>query len=307
MSVSDAWTNSTPSSVARMNKTGVLSLTGDEIDALDMTKHRKVFCTEDGGAFLKDHSYTVNADEDAWIDETTLETHAHYDDDTGGQFIHVLKKNVQLIDLLIIHPSQILKTNWVQTVTGTGSIEDATDANNVHYIRLRPNGTSGSGSTITYAQPLNIDFGEVSTFVSTQTIETATNLAIHIGINCDDVTAADSNTRKYQAECCTTTNNNWWLRTADGTTNSASDTGIAISSSRQSIRMLRDTDGTPYVILDVDSGTVLQKTTHIPSSGSGTTGNLIKFSIKNSTAADRPLRIWGCKASYYTSSSWGYS
>ena len=305
MSISDAWTNATPSSTARMNKVTIPSLTGDEIDALDISKHRVVFCTEDstGEEFLKDHTYTVNADEDGWVDITAVSNHYHRNQNDGGFYIDMLSFNYTVTDLFLSRVTDLQKANWIQTVTGTGSIEDATDGTTgERSIRLRPNGTSGSGSTISYPH-LSLDFSKSSFFEAKVRIETATSLAYHGGVNADFITAADSNTIKYQAEICTTTNNNWHLRTANGSANSSSDTGIAISTSRTYYFIEHLPDSVECSIY-IDTNDAFQKTTNIPITGLSAHNNLIKHSIKNSTAADRPIHIYPTRIRYNVSETW---
>jgi len=307
MSVSDPWTNSTVASTARNNKVTVISLTGDELDALDITKHRVVFCTEDGGEFLKDHTYTANADEDAWIDITAVSSHTHYDDTDGGDILDIYVSNNDKFYLNMLKPTDWVKAQWVQTVTGTGSVEDSEDASGVNYIRLRPNGTSGSAATINYPAAITGSWQFPFHLVFVAQIETATSIAIHIGVDADDVTAADSNTRKMQAEVCTATNSNWWLRTASGSANSATDTGTAISANKVGIALLnRGYLGTPDCLMAIGGDEVAQKTSNIATSSSNTAGNILKFSIKNSTAADRPLRAYAGRLDYQTESIWGY-
>jgi hypothetical protein len=308
MSISTAWTNRTPASTARKNKMTVISDTGTNLTALDKSKHRVVFCTADGGEFLKDHTYTSNADADEWIDITDTPFHTHFDDGDGGSIFYLWDAHSQNFQVDFIKPTDWLKAQWVQTVTGTGTIEDAEDASGVNYIRLRPNGTSGSSATIAYPMNLNPYFGEVIKLQINVLIETASSIAAHVGVNADDITAADSNTRKIQAEVCTATNNNWYLRTANGSGNSASDSGQAITTSKTGLVIhLRPNEGTPDCLFGISGTRYIQKTTHIPVDQSATAGNTIKLSVKNSTAADRPLRGYGARLAFQTADAWGYS
>ena len=202
--------------------------------------------------------------------------------------------------------ADLLKANWIQTVTGTATIEDATAGGGVvgDPIRLRPNATTASGATVTYPH-MKLDFSTRSIYQAKLQIETATSIALHSGVGADDITAADSNTRKLQAEVCTTTNNNWWLRTATGAANSASDTGIAISTSAVGIKIIHYPNiGTPRADLLIGAGTLLQKTTNIPVDGETASTNLIKHSVKNSTGADRPLKMYGCRLQFKVDDSW---
>jgi len=307
MSLSTAWTNKTPASTARKNKMTVISDTGTNLTALDKAKHRVVFCTADGGEFVKDHTYTANADADEWIDITEIAAHTHYDETDGGSLFDIWEVNSDVFQLDLLKPIDWVKAQWVQTVTGTGTVEDGEDSSGVNYIRLRPNGTSGSGSTINYPTPLNAYWGREVKLISNVLIETASSLALHIGVDADDITAADSNTRKAQAEVCTATNNNWWLRTANGSANSASDSGQAITTSKIGVVIHhRGDQGTPDCLFGTNSTGLIQKTTHIPTSSHSTAGNLIKYSIKNSTGADRPMKVYAGQIHFVTEDTWGY-
>jgi hypothetical protein len=304
----DEWDNATPASVAKMNGMTVTYGTGAYLAALDKTKHKLVVCTSTGSGLTVDHVYLANSTGTTWLDIGGILPHTHSAEDTGGSFKFILLGNPEIIDLDLIKTTDMVTSAWDTVFTGTGSAESATDGSSIRYIKLRPNATSGSGATIRYPGPLNLDFALSSMFICSTQIDTASSLALHAGVNADDVTAADTNTRKYNAEVCTATNLNWFLRSADNAANSTSDTGTAITTNRVGIKILHLMNlGTPEVNMEIDGGTTFQKTSNVPISGSTTTNNLVKFSIKNSTGADRPYRVYGCRIAYTTSSAWGYA
>src|SRR6188474_3086279 len=230
MSLTDSWGAATPASQTKKNLTSVISGTGAYLASLDKTKHKVLVCTDSGSGFIEDHAYLCTADGLSVIDISDVGLHYHSPGTTdGGDLIDVYSVNWTVTDLFLSRVTDLQKANWIQTVTSTGTIEDATDGTTgERSIRLRPNGTSGSGSTISYPH-LSLDFSKRSFYETKVRIETASSLAFHTGVNCDDVTAADSNTIKYNAEVCTTTNNNWFLRSADGSNKTSSDSGIAIT------------------------------------------------------------------------------
>ncbi len=305
MSVSTPWTNSTPASTARNNKVTIISDTGTNLAALDKTKHRAVFCTATGGGLTVNHLYLVNAAQDAFIDLGVVASHTHTSSTDGGSFIDIIVANPKAFILGLTKTDELLKANWIQTVTSTGVITDDTDGTTLERsVKLDSGATSGASATISYPH-LKLDFSVTSIYQTKLRIGTATSLALHTGVGADDITAADSNTRKYQAEVCTATNSNWWLRTASGSANSASDTGIAITANRVAIKIIHyPTLGTPRVDLQVDTGTLLQKTTNIPTSGATAEGNIIKHSLKNSTAASRTMFVYDSRLQYIVSDNW---
>lgn len=301
MELGDAYTEATPDSASKKNITNVISGTGTYIAGLDKTKHVLFKVTADGSGLLQDHVYETSADGTTLIDVTSVQDHTHSTlAGNGGSVNRIYIDNPQFVTLLLTKTNDLQKAQWIQTVTGTGSIEDKTDGTtSERSIRLRPNGTSGSGATISYPH-LALRWDRDFIYNTKLQIETATSIALHSGVSADDVTAADSNTRKVQAEVCTATNNNWWLRTADNTANTASDSGVAISANRVAITIVHEPSlGTPVVSLLV-GGTLLQKTTNVPTSGTTSHINLIKHSVKNSTGADRPLLCYSTGISYMT-------
>lgn len=304
MSISSPWTNTTPASSSRKNKTSVITVSGDDAASLDKTKFKLVAINADGSAGNTDDLLMVNAADNAFINLRQTAQHTHYDTSTGGSIEEIDWWNNIWMDLCLTKTDDLKKAQWIETVTSTGSISDNTDGTTgERSIKLLTGATSGASATISYPH-LKLDFSKRSFFETKLRIETATSIALHSGIGADDVTAADSNTRKYNVEVCTATNSNYWLRTANGTNNSASDTGVAISTNRVAIFIdHKPTLGTPEVTIYID-GTSFQKTTYIPTSGATADVNLIKHSVKNSTTADRPIHTYGSRLRYWVSDNW---
>jgi len=305
------YTNSTPDSAEKKNLMGIPSDTGNNLITYDKTKFKVVACTEDstGLEYLKDHLYLFG--DGVVIDVNALVAHGHTGYTDGGWFGSVLLRNPEVLDKLFQGDVTFVKANWNQTNTGTATIEDGGGGSSEPYIRLRPNGTSGSGSTISYTMGKpRLNFDSPFEFISVIQFETATSLAAHIGVNADDVTAADSNTAKIQAEVCTATNTNWWLRNATGSANTASDTGVPITANNTHVVLFHDPwAGTPNDQIHVSGSTeAFMKTTNVAtSSTSAATDNFMKFSIKNSVAADRPMKVKGARMIWRTDDTWGYS
>ena len=309
MSISGPWETKSPASVSRKNKTSILTLSGTDINSLDKTKYKLVACNATGSGYTINHVYHFSDDGSQVDDLTDLTNHLHTTTSgQGGHIRDIYAANPEHFNQSMCRPTDWVKALWNQTVSGTGTIEDGTGGNGERYIRLRPNGTSGSGATISYPMAANAGFPHHSLMGYVYQLETASSLAFHIGWNADDITAADSNTSKVQLEVCTATNNNHWLRTANGTNNSASDmgSGTAITTNKTSCQFLNWNTGTPSVTAQVNATNSFTKTTHIATSGSNTLGNIMKFSVKNSTGADRPLRAYGAHLSFTTDSSWIY-
>lgn len=299
------WSTTTPASVSKKNITSVISGDGADLATLTKSEHSLWRCTATGSGFTINHLYLISADGTQAIDVSSIAEHAHTSTSTGGTLLNIYRNNPKLFDLTLTKTDDLKKAQWIETVTGGGTIEDSTDGTSgERSIRLRTNAGSGDSASITYPH-LQIDFSKRSFFQFKARIETLSSLALHSGVNCDLVTAVDSNTVKYDAEICTTTNNNWHLRTASGSGKTMSDTGTAATTNRVGIRIEHLPDlGTPEADMYIDAAAVFQKTSDIPISGTSEDNNLIRHSIKNSTTADRPYHIYGSRLVYEISDNW---
>jgi len=296
-----AW-STTPADDVRLNRVTNISNTGDILAALDKTKFGLLICTLDGSGLTKDHIYLCNAAGDALIDLSSMQAHTHVSNTDGGTFNSLFRLNSTHIDLALTKTQDCQKANWDQTFASGGTAEDKTDGTTgERSIRLRPNTTSGGAASIRYPH-LKLEWSAECFFQAKLQLESTSALAFHSGVGCDLITSADSNNRKMQAEVCTVTNQNWWLRTANGTANSASDTGIAITTNRVGIRMKHFPGDSDH--LTVGSGTVLIKSSNVATDSTTATSNLITHSIKNSTTADKPLLVYGTRVVYYVTDDW---
>ena len=304
MTNESAW-NVTVHSDNRMNRMTNIPNTGAVLAGLDKTKHGLLICTSSGSGLIKDHVYLCNADGDSLIDLSVTADHYHTGAGDGGSLVDVYVTNAKFMDLYLSKTPDNLKINWNQATTSTGTIADDTDGTSgARSIKLLSGATSGATSTIYYPH-LKIDFTESALFMAKVKIETTSSVACRSGVGADSWSAADSNTQKFNAEVCTSVNNNWHLRTANGSGNSQSDTGTAMTASAAAININHLPNlGTPETRLSVDGATTLQKTSHVPITGASASDNLVKHSVKNSTAANRNYFVYASRLSYYINDVW---
>jgi hypothetical protein len=306
------WDNVTDGSEIRMNKMTIPYLTGDEIEALDKTKYGIVRCRLDGGSGkLANHNYMVSADQQTWIDLTTVAAHTHSSSTEGGLLIDMVRTTPKFVDtgasLFFLDSLDVAK--WLTAVSGTGSIANDTDGTTAEKsIKFATGATSGSLSELKHPWTggLNkVDFTKRSLLECKLRIGNVLNIALKAGINCETVTNVDDNTVKYEAQICTVTNANWNIRSAHGTDKSEIDTGIAITANRVALRLEHFPDiATPKVDLYVDAANAFSKTSHIPTTGNSELNATPKFSFKNSTTADRTLYYYGCRLAYTIDDTW---
>jgi len=303
--VGGPWADTTPGSASKMNRVTIISGSGADLATLDKDEHVLAKCTSTGSGFTLNHVYQTSADGTSWIDISSTAAHTHSSTAEGGGLVQIYAANSKFLDLALTKTQDLKKAQWIETIVTTGSITDTTDGTTgERSIKLATGATSGGAATITYPH-LQIDFSKRSIFQFKAKLTTLSSLALHSGVNCDLVTAVDSNTVKYDAEICTTTNNNWHLRTASGSNKSMSDTGTAATTNRVGIRIEHFPDlGTPEADMYIDAATVFQKTSDIPITGASDDATLIRHSIKNSTTADRPYDVFASRLVYYVSDNW---
>jgi hypothetical protein len=295
----------TPFSYSKANGMTVISGTGTDLETLDKAQFRIVFCTADGGSLLKDHTYAVDTDSETFIDISTTGSHNHGGPSDGGSVIDIFSGNPTFADTGSYFMHNIDKARWVETVTSTGSTANDNDGTSGELsLKLLTGATSGASATLA-VKGLKLNFAKRSSFQFKARIETTTSIALHSGVNADDVTAVDSSTAKYDAEVCTVTNNNWNLRSASGSNKTSSDTGIAISVNRVGIRLEHYPDiGVPEVDMYLDANTVFQKTSDVPITGTTAVANLMKHSLKNSAASARNYFVYANRLRYYILDNW---
>lgn len=304
MGLGEPW-NRTVGSDSKLNLMTVVSDTGANLSILNKTRHKLVVCTATGSGFIVDHVYCANAAADAWIDISTTAAHEHSSSTDGGNIIDVFISNPKLMDLALTRTNDLNRARYIETTTGSATIADDTDGTSgERSIKLLTGATSGSGATIAYPH-LQLDFSKRSMYQFKGRFSATTDLALHSGVQADHVTAADSNTRKYNAEVCTSTNGNWWLRSANGTNNATSDSGTAFTTNRTGIRIEHYPDiGTPELDMYIGAGSAFQKTSSIPFDGATADNNLITHSLKNSATFDKNFWMYGCRLVYSISDEW---
>src|SRR6185436_5727163 len=191
--ITGPWDDTTPGSQSKMNPMTVISGPGDDLEALDKTLFRIVFCTEDGGSLLKDHTYAVDTAAEAFIDISSTGSHTHSGTNDGGGLIEILSANPLLEDTGALFMHNIDKAKWVETVTSTGNTFNDNDVTTGQLSFVLDTGATSGASATLAMKGLLLDFSKRSSFQFKVRIGTTTSITIHSGINADDVTAVDSN------------------------------------------------------------------------------------------------------------------
>ncbi len=304
----NSWDDTTVGSVARMNKTGVISGTGAYLAGLDKTKHKLLHCTSTGSGFTLDHVYLCSTDGTSVIDISTIAPHNHTKASGSGSFMTILDNNSDVIDSGSEFMFGIDTDRWTSVVSGTGASTAVTNyTNGTAYtdesvLKMSTGATSGSTANWRIAG-IPVDYSEDSHFQTLVAISSTTSVNARAGFNLENTSATDDNGRKYGFNLCTSVNGNWFARSANGTTRSDSDMGIAFNTSPTNLTAVLDRDANE-INYYVNFANLLTKTTDVPGTSSGARDNLFRFSVKNNTAADRLMHGIKLRVSYYTSTEW---
>src|SRR5262245_36212246 len=140
----------TPDSFTKKNFMQVISGRGSDLNGLTLNPktYTLAFCTLSESGFIVNHLYLAKEDLTGWIDVTQLFAHTHSGSSDGGDFIDILRANPKEIDtgfMFMDKACSLLKSAFVETVSGTGSTADDTTSNESS-LKLATGATSGSGA-----------------------------------------------------------------------------------------------------------------------------------------------------------------
>jgi hypothetical protein len=304
--VAGPWGN-TVGSKPKMNLMTMVSGAGSDLATLDPTKQGSCRCTTTGSGFTINHFYISNG-VNAWVDVSVATSHTHDSPTQGGTLLEILQAagNSKLIDTAGFFMFDADVAQWVTTLTSTGAATNDTDGTTFEKsVKLATGATSGASATINVPGGVDVNFAQPGMWQSKIRIGTLSSLNCRGGVHTDSVVSADSNNVAYGLEVCTATNNNWWSRTASGTNKSVEDTTIAATVNRAGLKIIHLPTASPAkTIAYIDASTGYTKTTDIPVAGGGGHSNLFRWSIKNSTGADRPMYVYATRVRYYANTNW---
>ncbi len=301
----NSWDDTTVGSVSRMNKTGVISGTGAYLASLDKAAHKLFHCTSTGSGFTLDHIYLCTTDGTSVIDLGVMQSHTHIDESSGGSLDQIIQNNLGVIDSGSQFVFDIDANYWKNSVSGTGSV---TELDNVSgftdqkILKTLTGATSGSGANYRKAG-LAVGYSFHSAFQALVSVSSTSSINARWGYDMETITSADDNLRKYGFNLCTSVNGNWFLRSANGTTRSDSDMGVAFTTSTTNISAFYNSD-TDEISAYIDFGNQLIKTSDVATSGSGVNTTVFKFGVKNSTAADKQAFLYKLRMVYRTATLW---
>ena len=287
MPINDPFTELTPISSPKANNMMIIGLTGTQIDNLSPTYPGQiVFCNATSGSKIVNHWYGRSADNQSWIDQTTI---ILYD---------LFKLQAKT---LIIDKTSAPKEMWYNLATGTGALVNNNYSDGVNARIDLITGTLTTGNAIIATGGPLADFTQKMVLkVKIRTPTALTGQIVKIGVNVDKAGTAPSGRAQFGIEYCDGSAN-WQIHSCNGAGGESNfDTLKPVVASTVYGFTIEYNPGV-NVIAYFDDSIIKTKVTDIPSTGSSTE-DLLKLSICNNAASvtSRTFSVLAVKLIYVT-------
>jgi hypothetical protein len=229
----------------------------------------------------------------AWKD-ATLPIHTHASGSDGGLLVDIKQAigNRNIYELFDI--PEAVSGVWLTNGGGTGNAFDLHD-DTANVARRYQTGTTSTGYHTAIKGGINIDYEQKILWNHVWNLSATNNLYFLIGINGENINAAQNNSPKLAIEWCDgQASANYFVTSASGSARSSSDSTVTITNTMDGMRCLF----TPATnaVFKFDTGTSITKSTNLPTANTDG-NNVIREGIKNNNGgtSNRSLRIRGLK------------
>lgn len=274
---------------AKMNNMTIIGGTGAYLAALTgKQKGEIVIAYDTASGFIQWHIFTWDG-VSSWID-ITLPIHQHSSGSDGGTYQKIRQANNLLFDY--IHQLPHI-ANWQQVISGTGAAINMNDNGTDVAMRMQT-GTTSTGYATLYNGGVQLDFSQEAVWNIFWQLSAVNNLYFNLGLNMEDINAAQNNNAKIGLEWCDgQATANYYVTTASGSARSSSDSTVAITSTLDGVKMFFTPAAQASFTFDAGP-TTINKTTNLPSTSTNA-NNVLRMGIKNNNGgvANRDLRIPG--------------
>ena len=276
---------------AKLNNMTIIGETGTDLAALTgKVKGQVVIAYDTSAGFIQWFMYVWDGISQ-WI-KVSLPTHTHVDTGSGGSYQNIrnANNNFYTYEELLPHTA-----TWSITSSGTGATSNVNN-NGGDIARRYETGTTTTGySTGQKGGVVYHNWGSLVIFNWVWQLSNTNNLYFNLGLDMEDINAAQNNTGKMGIEWCDgQPAANYFMTSASGSARSSSDSTVAISTGVDGVRALL----TPAAQINFlwENGTSINKGTNLPG-GSIVGNNAIREGIKNNNggATNRTLRILGLR------------
>ena len=286
----DLWSSvNRVASQAKMNLKSILVGTGDQIlgksaGSLQVGQIASVTTASTGGA-LPAGIFRWNGS--AWTSPQGG-IHSHTSSSDGGTFQDLLIQAIQNT-WYANHPGA---TKGLFDTSGTGGTYDDIISGTSKYVEITSGATSSNAGNLHYGG-IALNFAAKSAFTTRILLaSTTTNSLARCGVNIEKADVATDNKVKYGFEGCSTCNSSSMsIISADGTTRSKNTTSADSYATVGNFIMSHD----PGINVKYrkESGSIITKTTNVPTTGTSDRSNTWLTGIQTTTAASRTLNLYG--------------
>jgi len=288
MPVNDPFVELTPLSSPKANNMMIIGLTGTQIDNLNPTYPGQiVFCNATSGSKTVNHWYGRSADNQSWIDQTSIILYDLYKTNALSQFVD---------------RRYATKEMWMNSFTGTAAAinNNYTDGTTARIDLIT--GTQSTGvAEIAVGGPIADFTKKMFIKIKIRTPASLTGEIVKIGCNVDKAGTGPSGRVQYGFEYCDGSTN-WQIHTCDGAGHESNfDTLKAVVANTVYGFTVEYNPGV-NTILYFDDATIKTKTTDPASTGSSTEADVLKVSICNNAGntTSKTLQVIGACMGYTT-------
>ena len=287
MSLQQEYSIATALSAAKLTNMGIVGGDNTYISSTLTKRKGQVVLPYDDGALKKFRLYGWDDVAVAWI-PLTLPSHTHIDSNDGGELVEAI---IYSPNVMIYDQQYVSLGDWQANNSGTGSgVSETSSSNNFIWCQ---SGTTTTGYADIWIGGLAPSFNKVLRANFVWAISHTSNLLMRLGLGMETLSSASSdNLAKIGFEWCDA-NANYQLVSANGTTRSLTDSGVAPTTSQDGVKIL-NLPSLTKVEYKFAGGTTVNKTTNLPST-SPATNNVIRGGIRNNNggSANREFKYYG--------------
>ena len=297
----DLWSSvNRVASQSKMNLKNNLVGTGDEIlsksaGSLQIGQIASVTAASTGGA-LQPGIYKWNGS--AWTSPQGG-IHGHTSSSDGGTFQDLLIKAIQNVWYATL--LGVTTTNFA--TSGTGGTYSNVISSTLKYAQIDTGATTSNAGNFHYGG-IAINFAGKSAFTTRILLANSTTSSqARCGLNMETAQAVTDNKVKYGFEGCSTCNStSMSIISADGTTRSKVTTSTDNYATVGNFIMSHD----PGVNVKYrkEAGTIITKTSNVPTTGTSDRSNTWICGIQTTTTAAKQLQLYGFEAVAQKETSW---
>ena len=290
----DQWSETIVISKTKLNQMSIISGLSSYLSGLPNVKNQVHLPEDTGNGYT---AYNLSAWDGSARKNLSNPIHNHSSSTSGGDQAQMAYGNPRVIDTNHLWMTFLDVLAWKITADSGCSI--AIDTSTTPDSLKITTGTTINTRAYANLDNLIVRFDDPLFFMTMVHFNTAiSSMVWNFGYEAENVGDAGSGSLKALFEYCSAVNSNYFIASADGTTRTASDTGVALDTTND--RMLRflvtPNSKTDWKI----AGTLGIKSTNVPDTGNSPDRvGVVKTGQKvTAGTAGKSVSYWGCRLVY---------